>query len=64
LRLEIGYRYAWGLKGDLTEVNTGTTDFSTSYPYIAGPDSAGKGTNDSGAALSVLDAGLGVSISL
>ena len=64
LRLEVGYRYAWNLRGDLTEVNTGTSDFSTSFPYIAGPNSSFTGTNDSGADFSALDAGLVLSISL
>jgi hypothetical protein len=64
LRLEVGYRYAWNFKGDLTQVNTGTSDFSTSYPSVAGPNSTFKGTNDSGAALSILDAGLSLRISL
>jgi|GEM_PF-1008319 len=64
LRLEVGYRYSWGLKGDLTEVNTGTTSVTTGFPYYAGPASAFTGTNDSGASLSLLDASLGLSISL
>lgn len=64
LRLEIGYRYSWGLKGDLTEVNTGATNVTTGNPFYAGPDSAFIGKNDSGASLSVLDASLGLSISL
>lgn len=64
LRLDVGYRYAWGLKGDLTVVNTGTSDFSTSYPLVAGPDSTVTFKNDSGADLSLLDASLMLSISL
>jgi len=64
LRLEIGYRYTWGMKGDLTEVSTGTTDVTSGYPYYAGPNSALTGTGDSGASLSLLDASLGLSISL
>ena len=64
LRLEIGYRYSWGMKGDLTEVSTGVTNVSNGFPYYAGPDSTGTGTGDSGASLSILDASLGLSISL
>jgi outer membrane protease len=64
LRLEIGYRYSWGLKGDLTEVNNGSTNVSSGNPYYAGPDSAFTGANDSGASLSVLDASLVLSFSL
>ena len=64
LRLEIGYRSTWGMKGDLTEVSTGTTDVTSGFPYYAGPDSAFTGTGDSGASLSLLDASLGLSISL
>ena len=64
VKLEVGYRYAWNLEGNVTEVSTGTSDFSTSFPYIAGPDSSFTGTNDSGADLSALDAGLSLSISL
>lgn len=64
LRLEIGYRYTWGMKGDLTEVSTGTTTVTNGFPYYAGPDSSFTGTGDSGASLSVLDASLGLSISL
>ncbi len=64
LRLEIGYKYSWGLKGDLTEVNTGTTNVTTAFPYYAGPGSSFTGANDSGASLSILDASLGLSISL
>jgi len=64
LRLEVGYRYAWNLKGDLTSVNTGTSDFSTSYPYVAGPNSSSTETGASGADFSALDADLVLSISL
>jgi len=64
LRLEIGYKYSWGLKGDLTEINTGTTNVTTGNPFFAGPDSTFTGKNDSGASLSVLDASLGLRISL
>jgi outer membrane protease len=64
LRLEIGYRYSWGLKGDLTVVNTGATNVTTGSPYYAGPDSALRAASASGASLSVLDASLGLSISL
>ena len=64
LRLEIGYKYSWGLKGDLTEVNTGTTNVSSGNPYYAGPDSTLTARNDSGASLSVLDASLALAISL
>jgi outer membrane protease len=64
LRLEVGYRYAWNLKGDLTSVNTGTSDYSTSYPYAAGPNSSSTETGASGADFSALDAGLVLSISL
>ena len=64
LKLEVGYRYAWNLKGDLTSVNTGTTDYSTSYPYAAGPDSTSTETGASGADFSALDVDLMLSISL
>ena len=64
LRLEIGYRYSWGLKGDLTEVNTGTTNASGGNPYYAGPDSTLTAKGDSGASLSILDASLALAISL
>lgn len=64
LRLDLGYRSAWGLKGDLKQVNTGSSDFSTAFPYVAGPDSAITGTNDSGADFGALDASLGLDISL
>jgi hypothetical protein len=64
LRLEVGYRYAWNLKGDLTEVNTGASDFTFNPPLVAGPNSALTGTKDSGADLSALDASLGLSIAL
>jgi len=64
LRLDVGYRYAWNLKGNVTQVSTDASDFSTSFPYVAGPDSSSTGTNDSGADLSMLDAGLSLGISL
>lgn len=64
LRLEIGYRYAWNLKGDLTEVNQGTSDFSGNPPLVAGPNSAATGTGDSGADFMAADASLMLRISL
>ncbi len=64
LKLDVGYRYAWGLKGSITQISTGASDLSTSYPTIAGPDSAFTAANDSGADLSFLDAGLSLSVSL
>jgi len=64
IKLDIGYRYAWNLIGDIIEVSTGTSDFSGNFPYVAGPDSTTTGTNDSGASLWALDAGISLSISL
>ena len=64
LRLDMGYRSAWGLKGDLKQANTGESDFSTAVPYVAGPDSAVTAANGSGADFQALDASLGLSIAL
>ncbi|HET6484840.1 MAG TPA: omptin family outer membrane protease [Spirochaetia bacterium] len=64
VKLDVGYRCAWNLRGNVTEVSTGASDFSTGFPYVAGPNSSFTGTNDSGADLSALDAGLSLSISM
>ncbi len=64
LRLEIGYRYSWNLKGDIKEVNQGTSDFSGNPPIVAGPNSSVTGTNDSGADFMAADVGLTLRISL
>ncbi len=64
LRLDVGYRYVWNLKGDLTETNQGTSDYSGNPPYIAGPNSSVKATNDSGADFMAGDVGLTLRITL
>jgi outer membrane protease len=64
LKFEVGYRYAWNLKGDLTEVNSGASDFSGNPPYVAGPNSSATFSNASGADFMTLDASLSLSIAL
>jgi len=58
LRLDVAYREAAGLKGDVTQVDQGTSYTSSGSDYFAGPDSASASTNDSGAFISMLDAKL------
>lgn len=58
LSLSASYRTVWNLKGDLTEVKQGTSSTSSSYNYYAGPDSTSTSADDSGAAISMLDASL------
>lgn len=58
LSLSASYKTVWNLKGDITSVNQGSTSTSSYYNYYAGPDSSSTGTNDSGAAISMLDASL------
>ena len=64
VRLEVGYRYAWNLRGDITQVSQGTSDFSGNPPMVAGPPTAATGTNDSGADFMAADASLTLRISL
>jgi outer membrane protease len=58
LSLSASYKTVWNLKGDLTEVNQGSTSTSSYSNYYAGPDSSSTGANDSSAAISMLDASL------
>jgi outer membrane protease len=58
LRLDLAWLWLGNLKGDIIQVDQGTTSTSSGGNYFAGPDSASLGKNDSGAALSMLDASL------
>jgi outer membrane protease len=62
LRLDVSYRQASGLKGDITQVLQGTSSTSSGGSYFAGPDSAGKYKDGSGASISMLDAKLSFSL--
>jgi outer membrane protease len=62
LRLDVAYRQVTSLKGDITQVNQGTTSTSSLGNYYAGPDSANTGNGDSGAFISMLDASLGFAL--
>lgn len=58
ITLSVSYRGLSNFKGDITQVNEGTTGTSSNNNYYAGPDSAGTGIGDSGVYLSTLDASL------
>jgi outer membrane protease len=58
LRFDLAYRQVGKLKGDITQVNEGTSSTSSVGNYYAGPDSASTGTGDSGSFISMLDASL------
>ncbi len=56
LSLTVDYRQLFNLLGDNTVINQGTTATGSAGNYYAGPDSASTFTQDSGAALWMLDA--------
>jgi len=62
LELSIDYRYISNFLGDITMVNVGATSTSSRGNYYAGPDSASSGKNVSGAAFSMLGAGLSLKL--
>jgi outer membrane protease len=58
LKLALAFRSLFNLKGDITQVDQGTTSTESGYDYYAGPDSSTTGANDSGASISMLDVSL------